>query len=120
HRAHVLDHLPRLRDDVAADHAPVRVDRHDAGYEQQVARPHRVRVVRDRLRLPRDPVLLAAAHQLCFAKCALSASRPPWKTSTAKKRSQRPIWSRSQSNVVHHSTKLRWPSVTGVTRIVAW
>src|SRR5919204_5246388 len=60
HRAHVGEHLPGLSDDVvAADQAPVRVHRHDAGDEEQ--RPldaDRVGVVAQRLRLPGDAYLL--------------------------------------------------------------
>src|SRR4029077_14209251 len=65
---------------------------------------------------PFDAELLAV---VAHAKCAFSASKPPWKTSFAKNPSQWPTWSRSQSKVVHHSTKLSSPSVTGVTRIGA-
>src|SRR6187551_472211 len=52
-------------------------------------------------------------------KWALSASRPPWKTWLAKNPTQCSCLSRSQSNVVHHSTKAVPPSVTGDTLIVA-
>ena len=51
---------------------------------------------------------------------AFSASRPPLNTMPAKVWVQSSIFSGSQSKVVHHSTKARLPSVTGVTRKVAW
>ena len=118
HELHVPEHLPRLLGDVAlADELPLGVERHDPGDEQQAARLDRVGVVAERLGHPLHTEFLAVmAHP---AKCAFSASKPPWKISFAKKPSQWPIWSRSQSKVVHHSTKLTFPSVTGVTRIVA-
>ena len=118
HGAHVLEHAARLRDDVvAADELAPLVDGDDAGDEQEAARLDGVREVRDRLGLAGDPELPARRH--AQAKCALSASKPPWNTCEAKKSVQCPCWSRSQSNVVHHSTKLPPPSVTGVTRSVA-
>ena len=50
------------------------------GDEEQIARPHRVRVVRERLGQPLDPVLLPRAH---FATYAFSAPTAPLKTSVA-------------------------------------
>ena len=115
---HVPEHLPRLLGDVAlADELPLGVERHDPGHEQQAARLDGVGVVAERLGHPLDAELLAMVTHP--EKCAFSASKPPWKTSVAKNPSQWSIWSRSQSKVVHHSTKLWSPSVTGVTRIVA-
>ena len=52
-------------------------------------------------------------------KWPFSASSPPWKTWLAKNPTQCSCLSRSQSNVVHHSTNDTLPSVTGVTRMVA-
>ena len=51
-----------------------------------IARPDGVRVVRERLRQAFDAVFLARGH--VAAKCAFRASKPPWKTSVAKKFSQ--------------------------------
>ena len=118
HGAHVLEHAARLGDDVVtADELALLVDGDDAGDEEEAARLDGVREVRDRLGLAGDPQLTTGStHQ---AKCALSASKPPWNTCVAKKSVQCPCWSRSQSNVVHHSTKLPPPSVSGVTRSVA-
>ena len=115
HGAHVLEDAPGLRHDVvAADELASLVDGDDAGDEEEPARFDRVREVRDRLRLPCYSKL--TAH---YAKWALRASKPPWKIWLAKKSVQCPCWSRSQSKVVNHSTKLPPPSVTGVTRSVA-
>src|SRR5919204_3177745 len=62
--AHVREHLARLCDDVvASDQPPVRVDGHDAGYEQQRSlHADGVGVVAERLGLPRSPDLPAARH----------------------------------------------------------
>ena len=74
HGAHVLEHLPRLRDDVvAADEPPVAVDGDDPGDVQEASGEHGVREVRDRLGEPVDADLLAAHALLPFV--ARSASR---------------------------------------------
>ena len=53
-------------------------------------------------------------------KRSFSASSPLLKTIPVKVCTQSSILSGSQSNVVHHSTKVRSPSVNGMTRKVAW
>ena len=74
HEPDVLEHLPRLRDHVAlADELPVCIERHAAGDEEQVAGPHSVGVVGERLGQALDPVLLPVGH---FETYAFSASRP--------------------------------------------
>src|SRR5438132_12241287 len=56
--------LSSLRDDVAITHeAPLGVHRDATGDEHEVAHAHGVRVVADRLGLPRHPDLLTRAHE---------------------------------------------------------
>ena len=61
HGAHVVEHLPRLRDDVVATHEPAgAVDGHDPRDVQEPAGTHGVGEVRDRLGEPVDADLLTA------------------------------------------------------------
>ncbi len=73
HRAHVLEHLTRLRDDVVSPDEPtLAVDRDDPGHVQEPAGAHGVREVRDRLGQLRDADLVAG-HEA--PRSSLSSTR---------------------------------------------
>src|SRR5438067_6893088 len=88
HLADVAEHLTRLGDGVVtADQASVRVDRHTARDEEQVARADGIGVVADRLRLPVDAILLTLAHLGCD-------DRRPWSRSSSASTTSAPSCSR--------------------------
>ena len=106
HVLHVGEDGAGLGDDVvAADELPFCVDRDDPADEQELARPHRVGEVRDRLGLARDPVLAALRHAptaqavrdatasdraaSSAASIVASEARSPTSTFTWKSRSRR-------------------------------
>ena len=73
--------------------------------------------------LGRDDAVLATSrgHPCSSHSCPkwrLIASKPGWKTTSAKNPVHWACSSRLQSKTVHHSTKLASPSVMGVTRMV--
>ena len=73
HERDVPEHLLRLRDDVAGDEVPVRVDRDTPRHEQEVSGQDRVGVMADRLWQSRDAELSPFAH--VPARMALSVVR---------------------------------------------